>query len=106
MNKIFIKFKVGEIETDKEVFLTKDQYTRLKVLSSIQDQDKLIKAYENLQVIIGEQPLLVSNKQLDPTKFTFEIYRDRVLGLFDTIQGDLPNKVDKLLKGYQKSYHL
>lgn len=88
----------------KGIFLTKDEYLKLKLLSAMDDQNKVIKAYQRLQdLILGNQFLLKDN-QLEPSIFTFEMYRDRVLGLFDTLQGDLPNKMDELLKGYQKSY--
>ena len=90
--------------TIKPIFLTKDEYLKLKLLSAIDDQDKTIKAYQRLQQLIINNQFLLKDNQLEPTIFTFEFYRDRVLGLFDTLQGDLPNKIDQLLKGYQKSY--
>ena len=92
----------GQIKT-KAIYLTKDEYLKLKTLSSLETQDKTIKSYQRLQDLITEnETILKDNKFTD--FFTFELYRDRVLGLFDTFEGDFPDKADKILKGYQKSY--
>ena len=93
----------GILET-KPIYLTKEEYLKLKTLSGIDTQDKTIKAYQRLQSLITGNQFILKDNQINEKIFTFAMYRDYVLGLFDTFEGDFPNKADKLLKGYQKSY--
>ena len=105
--QVSLDYKNAEGKTEtKPIYLTKDEYLKLKLLSAMDDQDKVIKVYQRLQdLILGNQFLLKEDRNsLNDDVFTFEMYRDRVLGLFDTLQGDVPSKMDQLIKGYQKSY--
>jgi flagellar basal body rod protein FlgC len=105
--QVSLDYKNAEGKTEtKPIYLTKDEYLKLKLLSAMDDQDKVIKVYQRLQdLILGNQFLLKEDRNsLNDDVFTFEMYRDRVLGLFDTLQGDVPSKMDQLMKGYQKSY--
>ncbi|MFZ9377041.1 MAG: hypothetical protein ACO25K_07950, partial [Candidatus Fonsibacter ubiquis] len=103
--KVSLDYKEnGNIIIRSPIFLTNDDYLRLKLLSSLDEQNKTIKAYQRLQSLIIGNPSMLNGTQLNTNIFTFELYRDYVLGLFDTVQGELPSKAEKLLRGYQKSY--